>query len=232
MATAPALSAFDDPNQISIFEIQGASHHSPFVGVTVTTSGLITAVTEDGFFLQDPLGDGDELTSDAIYVYTKGTPTVKSGDQVEVSGKVIEFTPGGQQSGNLSLTEITLPEDIHVLSAGNPLPRPSIIGRGGRPAPTRIIDDDRFAVFDPHEDGIDFYESLEAMRVTVEDAVAVSPTNRFGEVYAVSNRGQLATGNGDELTRRHHRERGGLQSRAHSARRPPAGRSHAGREHG
>ena len=43
-------------------------------------------------------------------------------------------------------------------------------------------------------DGIDFYESLEAMRVTVEDAVAVSPTSRFGEVYAVSNRGQLATG--------------------------------------
>ncbi|MCY4603826.1 MAG: hypothetical protein OXE49_06290, partial [Gemmatimonadetes bacterium] len=46
-----------------------------------------------------------------------------------------------------------------------------VLGAAGRQPPTRIIDDDRFAVFDPAEDGIDFYESLEGMLVEVPDAV-------------------------------------------------------------
>ena len=37
-------------------------------------------------------------------------------------------------------------------------------------------------VFDPKKDGIDFWESLEGMRLSVADAVAVGPTNSFGEV--------------------------------------------------
>lgn len=191
--TASALCAIDEA-AVPIFEIQGAGHHSPFVGETVTTLGIITAVTEDGFFLQDFAGDGDDLTSDAIYVYTKITPARRSGDQVEVTGEVIEFVPGGERSANLSLTEIVLPGRLSLLSSDNPLPRPVIIGRNGRPAPTEIIDDDDFTVFDPHMDGIDYHESLEAMRVTIKDAAAVSVTNRFGEVFTVSNHGQVATG--------------------------------------
>ena len=56
------------------------------------------------------------------------------------------------------------------------------IGAAGRRPPTRVIDNDNFAIFDPAEDGIDFYESLEGMLVEVQDAVAISPTNRFGEI--------------------------------------------------
>ncbi|PWR02732.1 hypothetical protein DKT77_10655 [Meridianimarinicoccus roseus] len=43
-------------------------------------------------------------------------------------------------------------------------------------------------------DGIDFFESLEAMLVTAEDLLAVSGTNRFGEIFAVTNQGVDATG--------------------------------------
>ena len=49
--------------------------------------------------------------------------------------------------------------------------------------PTLVIDDDATGdvetsgTFDPATDGIDFYESLEAMRVQVNNAVAVGPTN-------------------------------------------------------
>ena len=191
---ASALHAIDDAVPVPIFEIQGAGHHSPFVGQTVMTSGIVTAVADDGFYLQDPGGDGNDLTSDAIYVYTKTTPGTRTGDLVEVGGNVIEFVAGGVQSANLSLTEIALPERVSLISSSNPLPCPVIIGRSGRPAPTEIVDDDNFTVFDPHVDGIDYYESLEAMRVTIEDASAVSATNRFGEVFTVSNRGQAATG--------------------------------------
>ena len=189
-----ALHAIDDAVPVPTFEIQGGGHHSPFVGQTVMTSGIVTAIADDGFYLQDPGGDGDDLTSDAIYVYTKTTASARTGDMVEVVGNVIEFFAGGERSANLSLTEIALPERLNVLSSGNPLPRPVVIGRSGRPAPTMIVDDDNFTVFDPQVDGIDYYESLEAMRVTIEDASAVSTTNRFGEVFTVSNRGQAATG--------------------------------------
>jgi predicted extracellular nuclease len=42
-------------------------------------------------------------------------------------------------------------------------------------------------VFDPGQDGIDFYESLEAMRVRVNNAVVVGPRNGFGEIPVVGD---------------------------------------------
>jgi len=190
----PAQCAGDDVVRTPIFNIQGAGHRSPLAGETVATSGIVTAITDDGFFLQDDRGDGDDLTSDAIYVYTGSKPATNVRDQVEVSGEVIEFTAGGERSGNLSLSEIALPERVTVVSTENQLPQSVFIGKSGRRPPTKIIDNDELSVFDPDEDGIDFYESLEAMRITVEDAAAVNPTNRFGEIFVVSDQGRLATG--------------------------------------
>jgi uncharacterized protein len=43
-------------------------------------------------------------------------------------------------------------------------------------------------IFDPAADGIDFYESLEGMRVQVNQAVAVGPRNSFGEIPVVGDR--------------------------------------------
>ncbi len=39
--------------------------------------------------------------------------------------------------------------------------------------------------FDPVNDGIDFFESLEGMLVRVDNPVAVSPTNGFGEIFTI-----------------------------------------------
>jgi predicted extracellular nuclease len=58
--------------------------------------------------------------------------------------------------------------------------------------PAEIIEDDGFAAFDPADDGIDFYESLEGMRVQVNDAVAVGPTSGFGEIPVVGDGGANA----------------------------------------
>lgn len=177
-----------------IYDIQGAGHTSPLVNQTVSTLGIVTAVDSNGFYLQDPEGDGNDATSDAVFVFTSTTrPSVSVGDAATVSGTVSEFQPGGPSSRNLSITQIGSPT-VTVTSTDNPLPASVVIGQGGRTPPTAIIDNDNFTVFDPQEDGIDFFESLEGMRVTVSNPVAVSPTNRFGEIFTVTDNGGNATG--------------------------------------
>jgi predicted extracellular nuclease len=58
-----------------------------------------------------------------------------------------------------------------------------------------VIDDDAkgdvesSGSYDPATDGIDFWESLEAMHLRVPDPVVVGPTNSFGEVWVLANDG-------------------------------------------
>ncbi|MGB3652382.1 MAG: hypothetical protein WBA41_14355, partial [Rivularia sp. (in: cyanobacteria)] len=182
-----------------IYEIQGAAHTSPLLGESVTTTGIVTAVDSNGFYIQDATGDNNSATSDAIFVFTSTSTSVQVGDEVEVTGTVSEFFPGGADTGNLSTTQISSPS-TSVISSGNTLPTATIIGTGGRIPPTENIDDDAFGSFEPDSDGIDFFESLEGMLVTAEDAVAVSPTNRFGEIFTVVDNGENATGLSDRGT--------------------------------
>lgn len=179
--------ANDDPLVLNIGQIQGAGHTSPFVGNEVTTSGIVTAVATNGFYLQDPTGDGDRATSDAIFIFTGAAPTVVAGDGITVRGTVSEFRGGNDQS-NLSITQLTGPV-ITVNSTGNALPTAILIGPNGITPPTEIIDDDSFAIFDPENDGIDFFESLEGMRVTVQNPVALESTNNFGELFTAASDG-------------------------------------------
>ncbi len=179
--------ANDDPLILQIGEIQGAGHISPFVDNEVTTSGIVTAVATNGFYLQASEGDGNAATSDAIFVFTGTAPTVVAGDAITVTGTVNEFR-GGNDPSNLTVTQLISPV-ITVESSGNPLPSAVLIGPDGLRPPTEIIDDDDFTVFDPENDGIDFFESLEGMLVTIQNPVAVDATNSFGELYTVASDG-------------------------------------------
>ncbi|MEO1005186.1 MAG: endonuclease/exonuclease/phosphatase family protein [Cyanobacteria bacterium J06638_38] len=188
-----------DPGDLTpIFEIQGAALTSPLEGSSVTTSGIVTAVESNGFYLQDPTGDGDDATADGVFVFTSDAPGVTVGDELEVSGTVSEFTPGGVATGNLSTTQISSPS-ISTLSTGNSLPSAVIIGNGGRVPPTESINDDPSS-FNPDADGIDFFESLEGMLVTAQDAVAVSGNTPFGEIFTAIDGGAGATGISDRGT--------------------------------
>lgn len=186
-----------------IHSIQGAAHISPTAGAAVRTQGIVTAETSNGFWMQEPDAgaDADPATSEAIFVFTSSAPTVDVGDMVEVTGTVFEFRPGGSGTANLTTTEITSPgRTVTVISSGNPLPPPTVIGPGGRTPPTEVIEDDSSGSvetggpFDPASDGIDFYESLEAMRVRVNNPVAVGPRNPFGEIPVVAQDGAGTTG--------------------------------------
>jgi predicted extracellular nuclease len=180
-----------------IHDIQQATHRSSLTGTAIATTGIVTAMTDSGFYLQDPVADASDATSEAIFVFTSSAPTVAVGDAVRVSGDVAEFRPGGATSTNLTTTELTGPT-VTVVSSGNPLPAATVIGTGGRTPPTTVIEDDASGsvetsgTFDPAQDGIDFYESLEAMRVQINNPVAVGPTNQFNEIPVVVDGGAAA----------------------------------------
>ena len=177
----------DEALNLQIGEIQGESHQSIYVDNIVTTTGIVTAVARNGFYMQDADGDGNAATSDAIFVFTRSAPTVVAGDALTVTGTVNEFTPGGDES-NLSTTQL-IDASITVESSGNALPAAVLIGPNGVTPPTEIIDDDGLSDYDPANDGIDFWESLEGMRVTVENPVAIDGTNNFGELWTVASDG-------------------------------------------
>jgi predicted extracellular nuclease len=219
--------------EIPIFTLQGAGHLSPHAGAKVSTVGVVTAVAFNGFYLQDPEGDGDDATSDAIFVFTSSRPSVTARQSLRVTGLVSEFVPGGPSTGNLSTTQLSRvsaadPLVIEVLSSGNPLPAPVRLGRRGRIPPAvhvispseivtqidlRVAADAAQNPFNPDEDGIDFFESLEAMRVEVQEPVAVSPTRGFSAVS--SELFTLANGGRDAEPRRDRTERGGIALGAH-----------------
>jgi predicted extracellular nuclease len=182
-----------------IHDIQGSAHRSSLTGTTVKTLGIVTARASNGYYVQDASPDASEATSEGIFVFTGSIPPVAVGDSIQVVGNVTEFRPGGSGgTANLSTTELTVPS-TSVLSSGNPLPTPTVIGTGGRVPPSQVIDDDAAGSvetsgsFDPATDGIDFYESLEGMRVQVNGAVAVGPTNDFGEIAVIGDGGANAS---------------------------------------
>ncbi len=185
--TAQGTILNDEVLDLEIGEIQGAGHRSIYEGNLVTTTGIVTAVASNGFYLQDVDGDGNAATSDALFVFTRTTPGIVAGDGVTVSGTVNEFLPGGDET-NLTTTQIVDPA-VTVESTGNAVPQAVLIGPDGILPPTEIIDDDGLTSYDPATDGIDFYESLEGMRVTVQNPVAVDSTNNFGEIWTVASDG-------------------------------------------
>jgi predicted extracellular nuclease len=186
---------------VAIHDIQGASHISPLAGKFISTEGVVTARTPNGFYMQMPDADvdADPATSEGIFVFTSSAPAVSVGDLVRVLGTVTEFRPGGSSSANLTTTEMNNPgRSVSVLSPGHSLPAPVVIGTGGRVPPSVVIEDDATGsvetsgIFDPETDGIDFYESLEGMRVQVNNPVVVGPTNRFGEIFVLGDDGENA----------------------------------------
>jgi predicted extracellular nuclease/Ca2+-binding RTX toxin-like protein len=183
----------DDPIALSIGAIQGEGHTSAYVGQTVITNGVVTAVDTNGFYLQSAVGDGNAATSDGVFVFTGGAPTVAVGDEATVRGAVAEYA--GDTAG-LTVTEITAPT-VTVASHGNALPAAILIGADGILPPTQVIDNDHLTSYDPQHDGIDFWESLEGMRVTIDAPQAVSNTNSYGETEVIASHGVGATGVND-----------------------------------
>jgi hypothetical protein len=127
--TAAALLAFGALAQAAvtpIYAIQGSGAVSPLAGQAVTTSGVVTHLTNNGFFLQDTVGDGNPATSDGIFVFTSTAPTVAVGQLIQLNAVVTEFDVSLGTSNPAAearpLTELTSPSAITLLGSGSIAP--------------------------------------------------------------------------------------------------------------
>jgi uncharacterized protein len=140
-----------------VCKIQGLGFTSPVDGKTVTTRGVVfgdlDSSSRRGFYIQQEGCDGKVESSDGLFVYLGVSADVAHpGDLVEVNGQVGEY---------FGMTELNAaPENVQVLSSGNPLPVPVTLNPPFENNAARI-----------------YFESLEGMLVTMQRAITVGPTD-------------------------------------------------------
>lgn len=165
------------PTIVPIHTIQGSGLASPLVGTSATTTGIVTGLKSNGYFIQTPDAnvDSDPNTSQGLFVFTGSTPPAAAaiGNAVQVTGTVVEFVPGSDPASP-SLTELS-GASTTLLSAGNALPAPMTI-----------------TLADTNPAGTPFQlEKYEGMRVFVASLVVTGPT-----LGSVSEANATATSNG------------------------------------
>lgn len=189
------------PAEIAIHDVQGIGHRSPFDGVAVSVCGVVTAVTNDGFFLQqDLVDDGDPRTSEALFVRSHDF-AVALGDEISAGGAIREQA---SSSSDLPITEMVAQALRRVGTLASPAP--IRLGSRGWRVPSGAVDSNP-TTFEPRTDAADFYESIESMRVAVDDAVVVGASRISGEIVVLADpdrsaprtsRGGLLAAIGDE----------------------------------
>ncbi|MRW82627.1 ExeM/NucH family extracellular endonuclease [Pseudoduganella sp. FT26W] len=93
----------------TIPQIQGPGNTSPYANTVQTTEGVVTAKVGSGFFIQDPDGDGNPLTSDGLFIFTTAANigTVQVGDKIRISGSIIEYTPSAATRSYTEMQNVT-----------------------------------------------------------------------------------------------------------------------------
>ncbi len=194
-----------EPGPLRIHDLQGGGWKTSHDGDQVTNvPGIVTAIRTKGsslgYWIQDPNPDSDSATSEGMFVFTSSAD-VKVGDSVLVSGTVRDFYPLGagesvSSTSNLSVTEITGSPTAIVLSHDNALPAPIVIAPDTVPdryAPDLGGGNIESTSIDPSRSALDYWEAREGMRVEVDDARVVGPSNSFGEQYVTTKPAQAAT---------------------------------------
>jgi predicted extracellular nuclease len=157
---------------VAIHDIQGSGTASPLAGQTVTTTGIVTLLktgtnnggAASGFFLQAPdaSADADPNTSEGLFVFTSSVPTVGVGDNVSVTGTVVEFN---------GMTEISPVSSVSVNSTGNGLPTAVTLT-------TTILDPSAL----PTQPQLEKYEG---MRMSAASLRTIAPNDNFFDVDTV-----------------------------------------------
>jgi hypothetical protein len=147
---------------LEIFEIQGDGASSPFNGdVVESLNNVVTALASNGFFMQTPTSrsDGNVDTSDGIFVFTGGAPSLAIGDMVSVVAEVDEF---------FGLTELTNNPVLTVTGSGLSLPA-AVIFDAVTPSP------------DPTNQSCAIeFECYEGMLVQIANGSVTGSNQRFG----------------------------------------------------
>jgi len=155
------------PPTAAIYQIQGSGATSPYTGQVVTTSGVVTKVNSNGFFMQDLVGDGDPATSDGIFAFTGGAPAVGAGQLVQVTGTVQEFNVGAATNADTA---------AHTVTELGSISKITVTGSGYTIAPVQLS----FPLASQ-----DAMEPYEGMLVTLTGPLTVQQNyflGRFGEL--------------------------------------------------
>jgi uncharacterized protein len=96
-----------------IGEVQGTGASSPYNGQQARVRGVVVGDVPGlgGFYLQDPDGDGNDATSDGIFIDSPAS--VRLGDTVALTGGVVE---------DFGQTQITSTRDVGICARGAALP--------------------------------------------------------------------------------------------------------------
>ena len=161
--SGPPIALVVEPPAVAIHDIQGSGSSSPYAGQAVKTTGIVTGVKSNGFFIQtrDADVDGNPLTSEGIAVFTSSAPPAGAvaGNLVSVIGTVSEFIPSADLNSP-PLTEMVGPLTVTVLSTGQVLPA-AITLTAADTSPSGTIEQ---------------LEKYEGMRVHVDTLKVVAPT--------------------------------------------------------
>ena len=166
-----------------ISQVQGKGHLSPYLGDTVTVRAVVTAKATvdwypggEEFYLQEEEKDwdNDPRTSEGIHLYIDNViADLEVGDLVEVTAEVYEQ----MTSSKMSRTQLRNLKSYKVLKNGLTLPGAIPIGPFGRKIPTEHIStytgDNNFKPKLNLKDGLDFWESLEGMRIEISNPTIV-----------------------------------------------------------
>ncbi|MGT2742673.1 DUF6359 domain-containing protein [Streptococcus plurextorum] len=182
---------------LTVSQIQGENHKSPYENRKVTTKDVVVTyiAANNNFYVQDLTADGNPNTSDGINIYSGQLGTsVAVGDVLTITGTVEERIGRGYDerfTTDLATTQIVASQIDKTDTAD--VPAPVLLGTD-RVFPSNIIDNDGFATFDPSEDAIDFWESLEGMVVAIDDAKVIGPMKNK-EIYVLSGNSTTPTNN-------------------------------------
>lgn len=154
------------PPILAIHDIQGPGLTSPHVSEFVSTTGVVTGIRGNGFYIQMPDAsvDSDTLTSEGIFIFTSSFPPAAAviGNAVAVTGTVQEFVPSADPFSP-PFTEIAGSPTVTLISTGNPLPAPNTL-TAGHTSPAGSLEE---------------LERFEGMRVHVSSLTVVAPTQGF-----------------------------------------------------
>ena len=124
--TAGGGSAPTSPT-LFIHDIQGvkstsAMTVSPYAGQTVTTTGVVTTVLSNAFFMQSRDADADTnpLTPEGVEIFTSTKPTVVVGNFVKVTGTVQTYP--AVTASHTPATELTSPTVVLMAPGAVALP--------------------------------------------------------------------------------------------------------------
>ena len=186
-ATASAAQVTAPKEVKNIGEVQGESHESPLVGKEVVINNVVVTKTDKtGFYVQDKVSDNNPRTSDAVYVAS--AEKVESGDLLKVQGTVKEgymeeysVRPGQtfkKPAGSLTVTQII---NATITKLGKTdLPKALNISEK---MPKDIVDNTP-TKYNPETEALDYWESLEGMRVEVTKPKVTGPQYK-GDIYVL-----------------------------------------------